>query len=406
MARPTFSCVPLQVAVALAAGCASSSTDPGPDLDPPPLDTVVSSLAGPVAIVNARVVPMDRPARLASHTVLVEAGRITAVGPDGDVSLPEGTFTVDAGGAFLIPGLVDAHVHMNEADASTYVSYGITSVRNMWGWPGLLALRERILLGEVLGPTIHSYSPGLDGEPAYWPFTQLLATPEEARAKVHELDTGDWIGYKVYTDLSLPVYDAIVEEAAAVGLPIAGHVPINVGLERALEAGQTSLEHMLGYAQSLTGTYSGWPGGFDEAGMRLLAQATREAGVWNCPTLEILRMQSGVAHANRTAGLRVLWEEGAELLVGTDSGIEVTAPGRSLRDEMLRFQEAGIPPYDILRDATVDVARFLGREGDFGVIAPGARGDLVLLGEDPLEDVAHVENPLGVMLRGTWLAPR
>ena len=370
------------------------------------LDTVVTSQDGPVAVVNATVLPMDREVRLAGHTVLVEGGTISALGPDGSVTLPSDTRRVDAEGAFLIPGLVDAHVHMSGPDAATYVAHGITSVRNMWGWPGLLTIRDQIAAGELLGPTIYSYSPGLDDQPAYWPFTQLLATPEEARAKVQELATGDWIGYKVYRDLSRPVYDAIVDEAAAVGLPIAGHVPILVGLDRALEAGQTSLEHMLGYSQSLTGSYVGWPGGFDEAGMRVLAQATIAAGAWNCPTLEILRIQNGGAHANRSEGVRVLWEEGAELLVGTDSGIDVTAPGSSLRDEMLRFQEAGIAAYDILRDATIDVARFLGREGEFGVIAPGARADLALFREDPSLDVGHADVPLGVMLRGTWLEPR
>ncbi|NNF27139.1 MAG: amidohydrolase family protein [Gemmatimonadetes bacterium] len=395
-------------AVAPALSCGSSGTEP--DLRLPqvaaPLDTVFSSQDGPVAVVNATVLPMNRNERLTAHTVLVESGTISALGPDGTVSLPAGTRTVDAEGAFLLPGLVDAHVHMDQEDAPAYVAHGITSVRNMWGWPGLLTIRDRISVGEILGPTIYSYSPGLDDDPAYWPFTQILATPEEARAKVQELATGDWIGYKLYTDLTRPVYDAIVDEATAIGLPVAGHVPIHVGLDRALEAGQTSLEHMLGYSQSLTGAYSGWPGSFDEAGMRLLAQATLEAGAWNCPTLEILRLQNASAHGNRSEGVRVLWEEGAELLVGTDSGIDVTAPGSSLRDEMLRFQEAGVPPYDILRDATVDVARFLGMEGAFGVIAPGARGDLVLFAGDPSTDVSHAGEPLGVMLRGTWLEPQ
>ena len=233
---------------------------------------------------------------------------------------------------------------MSEEDAGAYVAHGITSVRNMWGWPGLLTLRDRISEGDVLGPTIYSYSPGLDDQPAYWPFTQILATPEEARAKVQELATGDWLGYKVYRDLSRPVYDAVVDEAARVGLPIAGHVPIQVGLERALEAGQTSLEHMLGYSQVLNGAYSGWPGTFDEAGMRDLARATLEAGAWNCPTLEILRIQNGSAHANRSEGVRVLWEEGAELLVGTDSGIDVTAPGSSLRRRCCGSRRRGSHP--------------------------------------------------------------
>lgn len=402
-----FAALPALLALTLLTTCASDGTGPPeePNGTASVMDTVAVSADGPVAVTNVTVIPMDRNARLPDHTVLVEDGRITVVGPGGDVDVPAGAAVIDGQGRFLIPGLIDAHVHMSEPDAPIYVRHGITTVRNMWGWPGLLSIRERTTTGEVLGPTIHSYAPGLDGPPAYWPFTQLVTTEEEARAKVRELTTGDWIGFKVYQDLARPVYDAIVDEAGAAGLPIAGHVPQPVGLDRALEAGQTSLEHLLGYAQALTGSYAGWPGAFDEPGMRALAGATAQAGAWNCPTLEILRRQNDAAHANRLEAVRVLFEEGAELLVGTDSGIDVTAPGVSLREELLLFQAAGIPAYDALRDATVDVARFLGLEGEIGVVAPGAVADLVLLAADPLDDVGNVGGVRGVMLRGTWLVP-
>lgn len=174
------------------------------------MDTVAVSADGPVAVANVTAIPMDRPVRLTDHTVLVEDGRITVVGPSGEVEVPVEAAVIDGEGRFLMPGVIDAHVHMSEADAPVYVAHGITSVRNMWGWPGLLTIRERIATGDILGPTIHSYSPGLDGPPAYWPYTQLLTDEAEARAKVRELATGDWIGFKVYRDLARPVYDAIV----------------------------------------------------------------------------------------------------------------------------------------------------------------------------------------------------
>lgn len=355
-----------------------------------------------VAFVDVRVVPMDRKVVLPAHTVLVRDGRIEALGPAGEVTVPGDAEVIDGRGRWLMPGLADAHVHMGRAEAPLYVSYGVTTVRNMWGWPGLREIVGSIEDGSLVGPTVYSYSSGLDAPPEYWPFTQMVTTPERAREVVRaQLDRG-WIGIKVYTDLSVDVYDAIVDETHALGRPVVGHVPARVGLERALAAGQRSIEHLLGYSQALTGSFAAWPGPFDAEGMASLADRTREANTWNCPTIEILRRAGRPGHENRLRAIASLHEAGAELLVGTDSGIDVTEPGLSIRSELAHFQGAGLTPYEALRDATVDVARFLGREGEFGVVATGARADLLLLSADPLERVENVGSLDGVLLRGRW----
>lgn len=381
-----------------------SSAAAGPQAGEAPAAPPGTTADAVTAFVNVRVVPMEREEILHGQTVLVQDGTIARVGPVDDVTVPEGAAVVEGGGRYLMPGLVDAHVHMSTADAPIYVSHGITSVRNMWGWPELRSLQRRIDEGEVVGPTIYSYSSGLDGPPEYWPYTQLVVTPRQGLEAVAAQADEGWLGIKVYRDLELEVYDAIVAEARLRGLPVVGHVPHRVGISAALAAGQRSLEHLLGYDLALGGAYGpqGWAGGLDEQRMHELARETARAGAFNCPTLVILHQRSVATHDNRIRAVRILHEEGALLLAGSDAGIDVTFPGSGLRSELQYFVDAGLSPYEALRAATVNVARVLDVPGQFGVVRAGARADLILLEADPLADVSNVATLAGVMLRGLW----
>ena len=395
-----FVLVSFGVFASFLAGCTpKAEIEPGTVNVPGP-DAVAAQRS---AFVNVRVIPMDREVVLDAQTVLVSAGRIEAVGPSTQVNVPPDAVVIDGSGRYLIPGLVDAHVHINSDDAPTYVSYGVTTVRNMWGYPTLRNLMDSIADGQTIGPTIYSYSSGLDAPPVYWPFTQLVNTPNEARAAVVEqLDAG-WIGIKVYDDLSLSSYDAIIAAAAARGMPVVGHVPRQVNLGHALKSGQRSIEHLTGYARAFTGlgTYRAWAESFSDDTIRQWATSTANAGTWNCPTLAIQRPNAG--HVNRARVVRFLKDAGAGLLAGSDAGIERTAPGQGLRDELLLLVSAGLSPFEALRAATADVARFLERSNEFGTIAPGARADLVLLYSNPLERIENVGQVAGVMLRGLWI---
>lgn len=92
------------------------------------------------------------------------------------------------------------------------------------------------------------------------------------------------------------------------------------------------------------------------------------------------------------------------VLAGTDVyGVPWLIRGRSLQQEVRYLERCGLSRYQALRTATVEPARFLGREKEFGAVAPGLRADLLLLGGNPLEDLARIEQPEGVMVRGVWL---
>ena len=100
-----------------------------------------------------------------------------------------------------------------------------------------------------------------------------------------------------------------------------------------------------------------------------------------------------------------LFRNGVPLIAGTDAmGLPMVLPGRSLIRELNLLNQSGIRPYEVLRTATLNAARFLGREKEFGSIAVGQRADLVLLRGNPLEDLSALDQPLGVMVRGHWLS--
>ena len=383
---------------------ALSPFDAQPGVNPNP-----SFATADLAIVDVNVVPMDTRRVLRHHTVLIAGDRITAFGPADEIEIPAGATIVEGDGRYLMPGLADMHVHLERQDLRTYVDHGITTVRNMWGFPDVQAMQREIAGGELIGPTIHSISPGLDGTPPKWPLTQLVLEPSQADSVVGAQYDNGWRTLKLYQDLHLDVYDAIIDAARARGMDYVGHVPTRVGLAHVLDVDQRSIEHLGGYANEL-GDNGGWWMSIDEDRLPFVVAHTREADAWNCPTLAIFaqiakRRPDDVAErqtANRRRVIAALHDGGANLLIGTDSGIDIVAPGSSIHDELAQFSAAGLSPYEVLWIATVGAAEFLGETDEFGTIKVGSRADLVLVNANPLDDVGALRALSGVVLRGEW----
>jgi len=418
------------------------------------------------AFIGVTVVPMDTRRILTDQVVLVRHGRVLKVGPVRSVPVPPEAKPIEAHGLFLMPGLADMHVHLMEPEAyfPLFLANGVTTVRNMAGGPEIIALRERVNQGTLVGPTIYTAGPLLDGEPPVWPGSDVITTQDEAHLTVKKQRAAGYDFLKVYDNLHSDAYEAIIAAAARMHMPVAGHVPPHVGLERVLAAHQHSIEHLTGYLEWLQNdrspfqhindrvTFShpahlqanrqelvNW---VDESRIPEIAQATARAGTWNVPTLVGWRKMTphseldsawnrpGTQYA--TPMLREWWnsdngyslevwadkrrgdtlrlkltkalhDAGARLLIGTEAPHPFVVPGLSTHEELSNFVEAGLSPYEALRASTVDAAEFLGVPGDFGVIKPGARADLILAEANPLENVKNASRIVGVMVRGLWL---
>ena len=209
----------------------------------------------PIAIVGATVIPMTaavgtadpETTRLSNYTVLVRSGRIVAVVPSDSIALPPDALRVEARGRFVIPGLVDAHVHLlGEAAASDlalYLANGVTTVRNMYGEPYHLRWRADIARGARVGPTLYTTGPFTDG----------LTSESAARAFVRRVRRAGYDGVKVHMPLERDTYNAVIAAARVEGIPVVGHTPGRpLGVAAAVHARQRTIEHAESIMQAET----------------------------------------------------------------------------------------------------------------------------------------------------------
>lgn len=417
-----------------------------------------------MAFVDVTVIAMDAEELLAHQTVVTRDGVIVAVGPANAVSVPMGSKTIDGRNRYLTPGLVDMHAHFlrppnpgkrqdldferyrqyNELIAFLDIANGVTSIRNMYGHEAIDRLSARIQKGELPGPTVYSTGPITDGEPPSIVGVRVVTNAEQAKAAVHDDKSHGYVGIKPYSRLTLEAYRAIVLAAAAESLPVMGHLPSAVPLEEAIHSHQASIEH----AESLIADIQPNPAEADKkTDTELFAQADmskmahfaaemRDAGVWTCPTVVVYQMdwpknRAAAAMKYMPAELasvyrkhyesfafpeaslevsyglniiRALHAAGAGLLAGSDAFKPNVVPGFALHEELDYFVQAGLTPYEALRAATSDPARFLGRKDEFGTIRTGSRADLLLLSANPLDDIHNLAKRIGVMVRGRWFS--
>lgn len=416
-----------------------------------------------IAFINVSVIPFDRERILENQTVIVHDGRIAEIGPAAKIKVPVNAVKIDGRGKYLMPGLADMHVHLypgagQKDDLASqqlqlFLANGVTTVRNMIGKPEHLQLRDRVAKGELAGPTIYTAGPPLLGN--------TVPTPEAAERAVVEQKRAGYDLLKVYEGLSPETYAAIVATAKREGIPFAGHVTATVGLKRALEARQTSIEHLDGYLQAMVADNSPVAPGpsqvvlgpvlehIDESKIPALAAATRKAGVWNDPTLTLFKlivsdakpeelaqwpelqyvpaamregfkkqkastasMPAPSSERQRYIELRnkmliALHVAGAKLLIGPDSPQFFLVPGFATHREIQSFVDAGLTPYTAIEAATRNpgeyIAEIMKTPRDFGTVETGMRADLILLDANPLESVTNLSKRAGVMVRGRWL---
>jgi hypothetical protein len=211
------------------------------------------------AFVNANVISMAREEVEHGRTVIIQGDRIVAIGSTEDTSLPSNALVVDGTGRFLLPGLTDSHVHLTTdmpwaparsdfGDAPLYLAHGVTTVLNLRGTATQLDWRRRIEAGEIAGPTIYT-SGEFVNEPR-------VTTSDDIRREVaaQARDGYDLIkfheifipgtGYVTRRGLSGESYLRLFEIAREEGLPVVGHVPVNLGVEGLLASSGGAVAHV------------------------------------------------------------------------------------------------------------------------------------------------------------------
>ena len=399
----------------------------------------------PLSIVGARVVDVDSGRLGEPSTIAIEGERIAAIEPVGGAE-PFGDrepfaelepSAVDGRGLFLLPGLIDAHVHavwaggpdpvgayrsmdrdelvhVASENAQVALGVGITTVRDLGGPLDVL---------DEVGWT----SNGADIVYAGAPITRVgghiglfggeVATVDQARAVAErQLDAGARAVKVVVSgggltpgtrpseaELPIEVVRAVVEVARAHGIAVAAHCHATAAMRIALEAGVSTIEH----ASFLDpdGTVR-----FDPE----LALELRDRGVAVVPTAagalrSAARYRVAGAHnpadTNAIARLEArrtiadqLHALGVQIVAGTDAGVTGT-PFDSLHEELALYVDVGFTPADAIRAATAAAATYLGLD-DRGAVTVGKRADLVLLDANPFEDIAVLRSPVAIFAAG------
>jgi imidazolonepropionase-like amidohydrolase len=210
--------------------------------------------AAPLAITNVTVIDGSGGPSRASATVLVRDGRIAAIGPAASARVPQGATRLDGTGRFLIPALVDAHVHLTmrpEAEAPagvllpSLVAHGVLAVRDMGGdLDRLGALKSAIAAGTLAGPVIVTPGPFVDGPQEASATVLPVATAADAEAAVRTLKARGADFVKVQAGLTIEPWRAVIAAAGREGLPVAGHVPESMSALDVVRGGQRSVEHV------------------------------------------------------------------------------------------------------------------------------------------------------------------
>lgn len=404
------------------------------------------------AFVGVSVIPMDRERVIDNQTVVVRDGTIASIGAAARTTPPAGAVVVDAAGKFLMPAIAEMHAHIpggNAPDALIertlflYAANGVGTIRGMLGDPRHLTYRERAAKGELFSPRIYTSGPSLNG--------QSVPTKEAAIEAVTAQKSAGYDLLKIHPGIQRDVFDALAAKAKELKVDFAGHVPLDVGLERALAAGYRSIDHLDGYVEAMSPTpmqsqFFGvnLVGSLDASKLPALVQATKAAGTWMVPTQVLfdnllddedplqMEQRPEIAYtllpgevkkwiaqkqgfmgkfpaADRATFLQVrrrilksLYDAGVPFALGSDAPQIWNVPGFATHRELRSLVLAGLTPYQALKTGTVDVATYFGR-ADAGTVAAGKRADLILLEANPLTAIANSSRIAGVMLSGRWM---
>ena len=396
--------------------------------------------AAATAIVGGTVVDLEGKAPIENAVILVEGDRITAIGKAGSLDIPDGARQIDAGGSWLIPGLMNMHVHLGlvmpgrmtaelsdeseaalalrmAANARESLQAGVTTIRLTGSRAHAdLSLMKAINKGQADGPRIFSAGETLTitaGHGSKKPGKKNYDGPDElVKAARTQISAGaKWlkilISGGIATDggglaaaLMTPgEIQAVIDAAHRFGVKVTAHSGSPVATDIAVDAGLDCVEH--GYFLD-----------------RKTLKKMKEHGTWLVPTIvvtapgtqpffERMGMPPWYMERRNSAGklhwraLEMAIEEGVNIALGTDQLPSEPNDGTTATAlEAQYYVEAGMTPLQALRSATIEPARLLEAEDEIGSLGTGKYADIVALDKDPTQDIRALRNILLVMKGG------
>ena len=390
---------------------------------------VESRSQGPVLLQNVHL--LDNDIRGFSHltNLMIENNRISWIGSDEKLKLPKDTEIVDAKGRFVIPGLIDAHIHVEapwwhkDVDQTAYIAYGVTTVRDMGeslSWVKALADRSKL----TNAPIPRYAYPGNLFQGKYDHLAESFTNiryKSQVQPEIKRYYESGVQFIKSYADLSWNFHLEIVKEARKYSLPIAAHGANVKEIARGVAQGYSFLEHLDMFSRyyedihkllAISRVY--WTPTLNMMGgsiYLLLLEKDRFQDEKYCAffpeecDLTRWAKRTSLLKSLQSIQLRTLsdaHESGVKVLIGTDTPY---TPGASMHEELESYTLAGYTPFEALSIASFENAKALGVEHDLGTIEIGKLADLIILDENPLENIRNTLKIWRVLKGGVVFDP-
>jgi imidazolonepropionase-like amidohydrolase len=392
----------------------------------PPAATSVIAIVG-ASLIDGRGGPV-----IPDSVVVVRGERIVAVGKQGEVKIPSGAEVIDAKGLTLLPGLIDAHFHIDGDDPlpALYLSHGVTSLRDPGQW---IEAYDAARKASAPVPRLFLCGPHLDSPPPAYPADSFIVRDaEETRLAVNRFVNSGASAIKVYYRLPLALIRTAIETAHARGVPVMGHLEI-VDARDAIRAGIDGIEHATSFGTALLpireaekyrqsvladnnarreGRYQVWSAiNLNTPEAESLFKLIVDHGVFVSPTLAVFEKQSGDrgttnmhvrAFKQMEAFVGLASKAGAKIVVGSHSDVPHAKRGWAYQRELELLVESGMTPMQALVAGTMENARYFHIADRLGSVEAGKLADLVLVEGDPLKNISNMRHVKRVMLNGVW----
>ncbi|MCO4822078.1 MAG: amidohydrolase family protein [Flavobacteriaceae bacterium] len=395
-----------------------------------------------ISFENVNVIPMNIDTLIVNQRVIIENGKILKIEPASNTITHKINLTIQASGKYLIPGLVETHFHLQnniENEFKLLIANGITTARNMAEYEGQdhIKIRELAQKNAILSP--HYYTTGPYLKRAH--FNHIDAV--EIIIKHHKKRGYDYL--KIADNLPKDTYLKLLEVAQKENVQVVGHGQRELPLEYSLR--MKSIAHIEEFMNIFNKEQSS-----SIAFLNNAAKEIKTSGIYVSPTLGIFEMIGRYADKNKSAMLAkdknkkylpkhyadywnsdkvnyrtklwfteeeslirlnkelewqkkftlLLHNQGVPLMAGSDT-YGLFLPGFSLHHELELINSSGLSAYETLKTATVNPARYLNTIAQSGTITEGKLADLVLLENNPLDDIRNTKTILGVVIKGKWL---
>lgn len=408
----------------------------------------------PLVIKNVSVIPMTSPNTvLHNATIIIRGNRIESI----NSSIPKDAKIIDGKGKWLIPGLVDMHVHLptdtyfgsklltqapeikfvTQDIMTPFIANGVTTVVDLNATMETFSQKKEIERGYIIGPRIALAALINGGEGS----GRIANTAADGRQTVRNAKAEGYQFIKLYSKLNIETYEAIVDEAYKQGLKTIGHIPD--AFQGKIEQAFVPHFGMVAHAEE----FSKKSKDFSNEDAHRFALLAKENGTWLTPTLTSMEWIANQSHSldrlkasstlqyvhpllqskwltannyNNNATperaayfdnmvkfhfqlVKAFKEAGVPIVSGTDAGVSGVVAGFALHDELELLVQAGLKPEEALISATRLPATWLGIDSQIGTVEIGKFADLILLDANPLDDIKNTRKIAAVFLNGKCL---